>query len=174
MESNEVDWNLPTMRISPTPFPSRHRVPASPCVDPVVGAILSGWRYDISALSLEMRTDYDQHLADCSHCRSKQRLHRTVDVLLISVSTLSIFAFLLAAVVMHRVESVVHISQVHLHLLHSVVFVSLEAVAVAGVVISTLLWLLVAITTPLPSFLGDVLQQRLPADLRERFHRNAA
>jgi len=46
-------------------FPSRNRVPVSPCVDPVVGAILSGWRYDISALSPEMRTDYEQHLSDC-------------------------------------------------------------------------------------------------------------
>ena len=162
------------MNTSPTPFPSKHRVPASPCIDPVVGAILSGWRYDISALSPEMRTDYDQHLEDCGHCRSKQRLHRAVDVLLISVSTLSIFAFLLAAVVMHRVEALVHISQVHLHLRHSVVFISMEAVAVAGVVFSTLLWLLVAITTPLPSYLNTVLQRRLPADLRERFHKNAA
>ena len=162
------------MKTLPTPFPRKHRVPVSPCIDPVVGAILSGWRYDISALSPEMRTDYDQHLEDCGHCRSKQRLHRTVDVLLISVSTLSIFAFLLAAVVMHRVEAMVHISQVHLHVLHSVVFISMEAVAVAGVVFSTLLWLLVAITTPLPSYLNAVLQQRLPADFRDRFHKNAA
>jgi hypothetical protein len=155
-------------------FPSKHRVPASPCIDPVVGAILSGWRYDISALSPEMRTDYDQHLSDCGHCHSKQQLHRTIDVLLISVSTLSIFAFLLAAVVMHRVEMITHVAQVHLHLHHSVVFISLEAVAVAGLVFSTLLWLLVAITTPLPSFLTSVLERRLPADIRDRFHKGAA
>ena len=154
----------------------KHRVPASPCIDPVVGAILSGWRYDISGLSSEMRTDYDQHLCDCGHCRSKQRLHRTIDVLLISVSTLSIFAFLLAAVVMHRVEAITHVAQlqVHLPVVHSGIFISLEAAAVAGLVISTLLWLLVAITTPLPSLVTTVIQQRLPEDLRERFHRNAA
>jgi hypothetical protein len=155
-------------------FPIKHRVPASPCVDPVVGAILSGWRYDISALSPEMRTDYDQHLSDCGHCRSKQRLHRTIDVLLISVTTLSIFAFLLAAMVMNKVESITHIDQLHLHLHHSGVFVSLEAVAVAGVVFSTLLWLLVAITTPLPNFLRSLWEKRLPADVRDRFHKNAA
>ena len=156
--------------------PSKHRVPASPCIDPVVGAILSGWRYDISGLSSDMRTDYDQHLSDCGHCRSKQRLHRTIDVLLISVSTLSIFAFLLAAVVMHRVEAITHIAQLQLHLpaMHSGVYVSLEAVAVAGLIISTLLWLLVAITTPLPSIVTSVIQQRIPEDLRERFHKNAA
>ena len=162
------------MSVSSLHSTGKHRVPASPCIDPVVGAILSGWRYDISALSPEMRTDYDQHFADCAHCRSKQRLHRAVDVLLISVSTLSIFAFLLAAVVMHRVEAVTHLTQVHVHLRNSVVFISLEAVAVAGVVVSTLLWLLVAIMTPLPSYLGGLVQQRLPADLRDRFHKNAA
>jgi hypothetical protein len=156
--------------------PSKHRVPASPCIDPVVGAILSGWRYDISGLSTEMRTDYDQHLSDCGHCRSKQRLHRTIDVLLISVSTLSIFAFLLAAVVMHRVEAITHIAQlqVHLPVVHSGIYISLEAAAVSGLIISTLLWLLVAMTTPLPSIVTNVIQQRLPEDLRERFHKNAA
>ncbi len=162
------------MSSSAIPLRGKSRVPVSPCVDPVVGAILSGWRYDISALSPEMRTDYDQHLADCSHCRSKQRLHRTVDVLLITVSTLSIFAFLLAAMVMHRVEAVTHTAQVHLHVHHSVVLISLEAFAIAGVIVSTLLWLLVAITTPLPSYLSSVIQQRLPTEMRDRFHKNAA
>ena len=162
------------MSPSAPPLRNKPRVPASPCVDPVVGAILSGWRYDISALSPEMRTDYEQHLADCGHCRSKQRLHRTVDVLLITVSTLSIFAFLLAAMVMHRVETITHMAQLHLHIYHSVIFISLEAFAIAGIIVSTLLWLLVAITTPLPSYLSTVLQQRVPAEIRGRFHKNAA
>jgi len=150
------------------------RTPASPCTDQVVGAILSGWRYDISGLSPAMRTDYDQHLSDCGHCRSKQRLHRTVDVLLISVSSLSILAFLLAAVVMHRVEAITHVEQVHVHVLHAAVYMSLEAVALVGLVFSTLLWILVAIATPIPGFLGDLLQQRLPDDLRQRFSKDAA
>jgi len=144
------------------------------CTDQIVGAILSGWRYDISGLSPTMRKDYDQHMAECDHCRSKQRLHRTVDVLLISVSTLSIVAFLLAAVVMHRVESITHIGLVHVHLLHTAVYVSLEAVSIVGLLFSTLLWILVAIATPLPGFLGGLLQQRLPADLRQRFSKDAA
>jgi hypothetical protein len=144
------------------------RIPPSPCVDPLVGDILSGWRYDISGLSPAMRTDYEQHLVECGHCRSKQRLHRTVDVLLISVSSLSILAFLLAAVVMHRVEALTHVGDVHLHLRHTAMYISLEAVAVAGLVISTLLWVLVAIATPLPGFLGSVLEQRLPAEVLER------
>jgi hypothetical protein len=150
------------------------RVPQRVCTDPIVGAILSGWRYDISGLSPAMRKDYDLHLVECAHCRSKQRLHRTVDVLLISVSTLSIVAFLLAAVVMHHVESLTHVAQVRVHLLHAAVYISLEAVAIAGLLFSTLLWILIAIATPLPGFLGGLLQQRIPEDLRQRFSKDAA
>src|SRR3984885_3624091 len=143
-------------------FPVNRRTHTRGCIDQVVGDILSGWRYDISGLSPAMRTDYDQHLSDCSHCRRRQRIARTIDVLLISVSTLSIAAFLLAAFVIHRLEVVAHIGTVRLHLNQApVIAVSLEAVAVSGLVVSALLWLLVAIATPLPGFLGDIVQQRI-------------
>lgn len=156
-------------------FPVYRRTRTTACIDQVVGDILSGWRYDISGLSPAMRTDYDQHLTDCSHCRRRQGVARSIDVLLICVSTLSIVAFLLAAVVIHRVELVTHIFSVHVRLnqTHGVA-ISLEAVAIAGIAISTLLWVLVAIATPLPGFLGGLVQERLPADLRDRFTKNAA
>jgi hypothetical protein len=156
-------------------FPANRRTHHSSCTDQVVGDILSGWRYDISGLSPAMRTDYDQHLSDCSHCLRRQRIARTIDVLLISVSTLSIAAFLLAAVVIRRVELVTHIFTMHLRLsqTHGIA-ISLEAVAVAGLIFSTLLWVLVAIATPLPGFLGGIVQERIPADLRERFSKDAA
>src|SRR5580698_2069010 len=156
-------------------FPKHRRTHTSSCIDQVVGDILSGWRYDISGLSPAMRVDYDQHLADCSHCRRRQRIARTIDVLLISVSSLSIAAFLLAAFVIHRVELVTHIFTMHLRLsqTHGVA-ISMEAVAVAGLIFSALLWILVAIATPLPGFLGGIVQERIPADLRERFSKNAA
>ena len=156
-------------------FPANRRTHHPTCTDQVVGDILSGWRYDISGLSPAMRMDYDQHLSDCSHCRRRQRIARTIDVLLISVSTLSIAAFLLAAFVIHRVELVTHIFTMHLRLsqTHGIA-ISLEAVAVAGLIFSALLWILVAIATPLPGFLGGIVQERIPADLRERFTKNAA
>jgi hypothetical protein len=156
-------------------FPANRRTQHSSCNDQVVGDILSGWRYDISGLSPAMRTDYDQHLSDCGHCRRRQRVARTIDVLLISVSSLSILAFLLAAVVIHRVELITHIFTMHLRLsqTHGVA-ISLEAVAVAGLIFSALLWVLVAVATPLPGFLGGIVQQRIPADLRDRFTKNAA
>ena len=156
---------------------SFHRVTRhmhSSCVDQVVGDILSGWRYDISGLSPAMRTDYERHLSDCAHCRRRQHVARAIDLLLISVSTLSIVAFLLAAVVIRRVELATHIArvQVHLNQAHEVAF-SLEAVAVTGLVLSTLLWVFVAIATPLPGFLGGLVQERLPEDLRHRFSKAA-
>src|SRR3984957_9927355 len=156
-------------------FPVNRRTHTRGCIDQVVGDILSGWRYDISGLSPAMRTDYDQHLSACSHCRRRQRIARTIDVLLMSVSTLSIVAFLLAAVVIHRVELVTHINTVSAHLNHAhAVAISLEAVAVLGALFSTLLWVLVAIATPLPGYLGGMVQQRIPADLRDRFTKDAA
>jgi hypothetical protein len=150
-----------------------HPVRVDACTDPVVGAILSGWRYDISSISPEMRTDYEQHLIECPHCRKRQRAARTIDVLLISVSTLSILAFLLAAVVIHRIEMLTHIESVHVHLHQTAIAISLEAAAIAGAVISTVLWILVAVATPLPGFLTDVVQERIPSDLRQRFSRHA-
>lgn len=166
-------------------FSGTRRMRASECIDQVVGDILSGWRYDISGLSPAMRTDYEQHLAECTHCSRRQSIARTIDVLLISVSTLSIVAFLLAAVVIRRVELITHIATFHLPLrsltgMHQthMVAISLEAVAVAGIVFSTLLWLLVAITTPLPGFLGGLVQERISPELlnnlRDRFTKHAA
>jgi hypothetical protein len=146
------------------------------CTDAVIGDILAGWRYDISGLSPDMRTDYDQHLDECAHCRRRQHLARSIDVLLLSVTSLSIVAFLLTVAVLHRIEAIAHInSNLHLHLLRQMaVTVSLEWVAIAGLVISMLLWVLVAIATPLPGFLTGLVQERMPPEIRERITKNAA
>jgi hypothetical protein len=139
------------------------------CTDPLIGNILAGWRYDISGLSPAMRTDYDQHLSECAHCRRRQHLARTIDVLLISVTSLSILAFLLASAVLHRVEAMAHLANsVHGHLYHTPVTISLEAAAIAGLMISIMLWILVAIATPIPGLVSDALQQRIPPHIRER------
>lgn len=154
---------------------------ARSCTDPIVGAILSGWRYDISSISPEMRTDYENHLTECLNCRRRQRMARTIDILLISISSLSIVAFLLMAVVMHRVEAVQyhietathglpHIPEfLTLHLRDTAVVISLQAVAIIGLVVSMVLWVLVAIATPLPS-----LVKGIPSDIRQRLARRHA
>ena len=148
---------------------------AKSCTDPIVGAILSGWRYDISSISPEMRTDYENHLAECPHCRRRQHIARTIDVLLISVSSLSMVAFLLASVVMRRIELLTHIAgSLTVHLRQTPIVISLQAVAIAGLVISMVLWVLVAIATPLPGLVSSVVQERIPSGIRQRFARRHA
>ena len=93
-------------------------------------------------------------------------------MLLITVSTLSIFAFLLAAAVMHRLEVLTHIAgSLTVHLRQEPISISLQAVAIAGLVVSIVLWLLVAIATPLPGLVSGLVQQRLPSGIRQRFTR---
>src|SRR3954454_21364262 len=66
------------------------------CSDRVGGDILAGWRYDMSGLAPEMRGDYEAHLGECAHCRSRQGLHRSIDIGLMIVAGLSAVMFLLA------------------------------------------------------------------------------
>ena len=108
----------------------------SPCVDPIVGKILAGWRYDISGIAPEMRSDYEDHLAGCVRCRSRQRLHRTIDISLIALASVSAGMFLLAFGVIR------HFGPHHAFWL--------EIAALAGFALSALIWLIVAVATPAP------------------------
>lgn len=131
------------------------------CTDKVVGAILAGWRYDISGITPEMRGDYEQHFAECEYCRAKQRLHRTIDVVLIILTAISAFVFLLAF------GAIVHFEPRHA--------IILELAALAGFVLSALIWLIVAVATPAPLVMVDAALQgaravhnRLPPQVRDR------
>ncbi|MBS1852099.1 MAG: hypothetical protein JST79_14415 [Acidobacteria bacterium] len=133
----------------------------SECVDPVVGKILAGWRYDISGLVPEMRGAYEEHFALCEHCRSRQTIHRTIDVSLIILASLSAGVFLLAFGV------ILHFEPRHAFWL--------EIAALAGFALSALLWLAVAVATPAPATMVDVarigarrVHDRLPAEIREK------
>ncbi len=127
----------------------------SVCTDPVIGDILSSWRYDLSGSSPAVAGDLQEHLAECRHCRTRQRLHRTVDVTLIGLATLSILAFLLAIAVIHHLEPL-RTWAIALHL-HQISFaLTLQDLAVTGLGVSVLLWLLIAIMTPVPTFLQEV------------------
>jgi hypothetical protein len=160
-----------------SPFRSR-AARLDTCNDQVVGAILSGWRYDISGISPDLRGDYENHLKTCSHCRRRQRIHRTVDVLLLAATTLSIAAFALAALLVHRISALSHIttnnpvvqrlySETVAHIPGGIT-VSLEAVACLGIFVSMLLWILVAIATPIPAMVKDVFRSRRSSDLHKQ------
>ena len=133
----------------------------SQCVDTVVGKILAGWRYDISGLAPEMAGDYEEHLASCEHCRGRQRLHRTIDISLIALASVSAAVFLLAFGVIR------HFGPRHAFWL--------EIAALAGFALSALIWLIVAVATPAPMAVVDVakigarhVHDRLPPEIRER------
>lgn len=151
------------------------------CTDPVVGDILSSWRYDISGITPAMRGDYEQHLSACTACHTRQRLHRTIDVSLIALSTVSAAAFLLALAVIHHIDPLQHFAIARLHLIDIDVVLTMQFAAVAGLFASLLIWLIVAMVTPAPLYLrgmalerARVLQERLPEQMRERSPRNAA
>jgi hypothetical protein len=131
------------------------------CVDPLVGKILAGWRYDISGITPEMCGDYEQHLLDCAYCRSRQRLHRGIDLALIALASVSAAVFFLAFVVIR------HYGPRHAFWL--------EVGALGGFALSAIIWLIVAVATPAPLAVVDVarlgarrVHDRLPAEIRER------
>ncbi len=128
-----------------------------------------------------MRRDYEQHLVECTHCRKRQSLHRTIDVVLIGLSSVSIAAFLFGLAVIHRVQPLQHWALLDLHLGSMSIVLSLQAAAIAGLLFSLMIWVLVAVATPAPVYLAEValaqarvLQDRIPEELRERLMRNVA
>jgi hypothetical protein len=142
----------------------------SECIDPFVGHILAGWRYDITGLAPEMSGDYEAHLAECDHCRSWQKIHRTIDITLITLATVSAIVFVFAFAVIH-----------HFSPPHALLF---EFGSLCGFTFSALVWLIVAVATPAPLVVKDAamhgarslhdrlpenLRDRIPEELRERF-----
>jgi len=137
----------------------------SQCIDKFVGEVLAGWRYDISGLAPEMRGDYEDHLRLCTRCRSKQRLHRWIDVSLLFLASVSSLVFLLAF------GAIRHFSPARALIL--------EIVALGGFAVSALVWVIVAVATPLPVMVFGVaksqarkLQERLPPEIRNRIPEN--
>jgi hypothetical protein len=131
------------------------------CVDPIVGKILAGWRYDISGLAPEMREDYESHLEGCAHCRGRQQMHRIIDVGLIGLASISAGIFLLAFGVIW------HLGPRHAFWL--------EVAALTGFALSALIWLGVAVATPAPVTVLDAAKEgarrvhdRLPEEIRQR------
>jgi hypothetical protein len=151
--------------------------PSNRCGDPVIGGILSSWRYDIAGLDRDMRKDYERHLAECGHCRTRQRLHRTIDVALIVVSTGSILSLLIALAVIHKIEPVRHLAVLHLHIYEVNIAISMQEGALIGLACAFFVWLLVALMTPAPQTISGYardLGEKLPQELKERLPKLSA
>ena len=143
------------------------------CNDHVVGAILASWRYDISGISPEMRRDYEQHFADCGHCRARLKFHRSLDVSLAVLTFLAVLFFLFALAVLQHIKPLEHMAFNIFGLDIFDMYHMFLSAGVAGLVFSVIALALVLTATPAPSYLSDIaserarhLEEHLPAAIR--------
>jgi hypothetical protein len=143
------------------------------CTDRVVGGILASWRYDISGISPEMRKDYEQHLAECSRCSTRQRFHRSLDAALAVLTSLSALSFLFALAVIRHIKPLEHVAFNVLGLDIVSMYEMLLSAAFAGLCFSIIAFALVLMATPAPTYLGGIaveraklIEARLPAAIR--------
>lgn len=130
------------------------------CTDRVIGAILASWRYDISGISPEMRKDYEQHLAECTRCSGRQRVHRGIDVALVVLTSLSVFFSIFALAVLKHIKPLEHVAINMLGLDVFDMYHMLVSAAIAGVCFSVIAFALVLMATPAPKYLGGIAAER--------------
>jgi hypothetical protein len=143
------------------------------CNDHVVGAILASWRYDISGISPEMRKDYEQHFADCGHCRARLKFHRGLDATLAVLTSLAVIFFIFALAVLQHIKPLEHVAFNVLGLDISSMYQMLVSAAIAGVCFSLIAFILVLTATPAPTYLSGIaaeraksIEEHLPAAIR--------
>jgi len=143
------------------------------CTDRVVGAILASWRYDISGISPEMRKDYEQHFAECTHCSARQKFHRSLDGTLAVLTSLSALFFLFALAVLKHIKPLEHMAFKVLGLDVADTYHMMFSAGIAGLCFSVIALALVLTATPAPSYLGGIaseraklIEQRLPAAIK--------
>jgi len=130
------------------------------CSDRVVGAILASWRYDISGIYPEMRKDYEHHFAECSHCRARQKFHRSLDVTLAVLTSLAVFFFLFALAVLKHIKPLEHVAFNIFGLDVYDTYHMLVSAGIAGLCFSVIALALVLTTTPVPTYLGGIAAER--------------
>ncbi len=120
-----------------------------------------------------MRKDYEQHLAECSHCSGKLKFHRSLDVTLVVLTSLSVFFSLFALAVIRHIRPLEHVAFSMLGLDISDMYHMLVSAAIAGVCFSVIAFALVLMATPAPTYLGGiaaerakVIEKRLPDSIK--------
>jgi hypothetical protein len=116
-----------------------------------------------------MRKDYEQHFAECPHCRARQKFHRSLDVALAVLTSLAVIFFLFALAVIRHIKPLEHVAFNIFGLDPFDMYHMLVSAAVAGILFSVVAFLLVLTATPVPSYLGGIaaerarlLEERLP------------
>lgn len=143
------------------------------CTDRVVGSILASWRYDISGISPEMRKDYEQHLAECAQCQTRQNFHRSVDATLAILTSLAALFFLFALAVLKHIKPLEHVAFKVLGLDIFDMYHMLISAGIAGLCFSVIALALVLTATPASAYIGGIavararlIEEHLPAAIK--------
>jgi len=143
------------------------------CTDRVVGSILASWRYDISGISPEMGKGYEQHFAECPHCRGRQKFHRSLDVTLAVLTSLAVFFFLFALAVLKHIKPLEHVAFNIFGLDIADTYHMLVSAGIAGLCFSVIALALVLTATSAPMYLGGIaaeqarnIEERLPEAIK--------
>jgi hypothetical protein len=120
-----------------------------------------------------MRKDYEQHFAECAHCRSRQKFHRSLDVTLAVLTSLAVFFFLFALAVLKHIKPLEHVAFNIFGLDIVDTYHMLVSAGIAGLCFSVIALLLVLTTTPASSYLGGIaaehaklIEDRLPEAIK--------
>jgi hypothetical protein len=120
-----------------------------------------------------MRKDYEQHFLDCSHCRSRLKFHRSLDVTLAVLTSLAVIFFLFALAVVKHIKPLEHVAFNVFGLDMMSMYQMLVSAAIAGVCFSFIAFLLVLTATPAPTYLSGIaaeraksIEEHLPAAIR--------
>ena len=107
-----------------------------------------------------MCKDYEQHFAECPHCRARQKFHRSLDVSLAVLTSLAVFFFLFALAVLKHIKPVEHMAFNLLGLDIADTYHMLFSAGIAGLCFSLIALVLVLTATPAPSYLGGIAAER--------------
>jgi hypothetical protein len=107
-----------------------------------------------------MRRDYENHFAECAHCSSRQRFHRSLDATLAILTSLSALFFLFALAVLKHIKPMEHMAFNVFGLDVEDTYHMLVSAGIAGLCFSLIAMALVLMATPAPSYLGGIAAER--------------
>jgi hypothetical protein len=107
-----------------------------------------------------MCRDYEQHFADCAHCRARLKFHRSLDVSLAVLTSLAVLFFLFALATLQHIKPLEHVAFNILGLDISDMYHMFMSAGVAGLIFSVIALALVLTATPAPTYLSDIASER--------------
>lgn len=120
-----------------------------------------------------MRKDYEQHFVECSHCKARQKFHRSLDGALVVLASLSAIFFFFALAALKHIKPLHYVAFKVFGLDVSDMYHMLFSAGIAGLCFSLIALALVLTATPAPRYLGGIaaeraklLEERLPDSIK--------